>query len=132
MRGAVVTSHAVERYQERVKPTLTRTQANVELRALVEAAGEPTAQAPDWVHRPRRADAYLEVAPGVALTVQATSSGRQMIVTCLTRGEHAAEVRTANRKRARVKRNRKRDVRYFEKHSRDGHRKRARERSKWA
>ncbi len=60
MRKVGVTRHAVERYQERVRPDLTFVQARAELVGMVGTA--PAIEPPPWAGIPRLC---LELAPGV-------------------------------------------------------------------
>lgn len=96
-----VTEHAVERYQERVKPWLSIDAARRELLALVELA-DFTTRKPTWATEPELAvpRGYLLLCDSVALPVARNGS----ITTCVTRGgigNDELRRRRTNRKRAR-------------------------------
>lgn len=79
-----VTSHAVQRYMERVKPALGFDTAKGELDALVAMAGEPHGK-PDWHFLPEytseAAEHYFTLSDGIAAAVKGGA-----VVTVLTRG----------------------------------------------
>jgi len=90
-----VSSHAVDRYIERVKPHLGRSQARTELEALV-ALVKPC-ERPTWWAEPRKqGDLYLALGPGVV----GAAKGR-LLTTVLAAPRATGGQRTAERKRRR-------------------------------
>lgn len=94
-----VTRHAVERWQERVRPALDLDQCRAELLALVRAAGQPSSEQPAWHTRAVPNSLYLNISDGIACTVQDGS-----VTTVLTRGEEAAGHRQAKKARQKKRR----------------------------
>lgn len=96
-----LTEHAIARYAERVKPTLTHGACKRELLALLRGAGDPVERL-EW-HRPGigdRVDGYCVLSDGIALVLH-RSGHRLYAVTCIIRGQDSDEVRRAkNRRRA--------------------------------
>jgi len=92
--------HAVERYNERVRPTLDLDQAGDELEQLRAECGEWSEEPPYWVNLPDdyQADGWLRLGDGIAFTVE-----RNVVVTCLVRGGRSdiGRERRAKRRRAR-------------------------------
>jgi hypothetical protein len=90
-----LTSHAIERYRERVRPGLSFDAAELEL-GRVAAYGEITAQAPAWHLRncAREAPYYLVIA-GVLLPLHPHRSEPDALVatTCLAQGCLSADAR---------------------------------------
>ena len=91
-----VSDHAVERFNERVRPTLDRPAAKRELLRLVSLAERSTVP-PDW-HLKEEHDAdYLHLSDGIACTVKGRS-----VTTVLIRGSHS-DLHRAERKRRKAK-----------------------------
>lgn len=104
MSRVQVTEHAIERYQERVRPTLEVAAAKRELVALVEMAGAPTPEPPAWADYVHPApDSYLVLSDGVLGLIR---GGRMTSV--IVRGAMAPEYREAKRKERRARRQKKR------------------------
>jgi endonuclease III len=100
-----ISQHAVDRYQERVRPTLDTEAARTELEAVLSMDPERINEAPEWVHVcETKADYYLEVADGIVAPV-----AQGHVLTIITRGgshpEHRArKMETKRRRRAARKR----------------------------
>ena len=106
-----VSDHAIVRYQERVKPALTREQAKRELEALVGTAqGLGKEQSPWLTLSGAPVDAFLELSDGIiALVMDLT------VITVLIRGGSHESVRKArNERKARRRRARRKskDIRF--------------------
>ena len=117
--GGVVTvdlsRHAVERFQERVRPALMLGRAEDELARLV-ASAELTGVCPGWVsqeERERPADAFAVLSDGVCLILYEERPGVFSAVTCIaryalseeTRGRRNAARRAERARRRRLRRN---------------------------
>ena len=75
-------SHVVERYQERVKPHLSMTEAAQDLARLLHIAGSQLPQAPAWLTCRPKSD-YVALGPDVVIAVG--RCGRSVVaITCLT------------------------------------------------
>lgn len=100
-----VSQHAVDRYQERVRPTLDTEAARTELEAVLSMDLEQFSEPPEYVHVcETKADYYLELADGIVAPV-----ARDHVLTVITRGgshpEHRArKMETKRRRRAARKR----------------------------
>ena len=111
-RSIVLTTHAAERYQERVRPALDTERARDELEHLIHLS-EATPEPPCWTDTAQEGDQYLNVSDGVCVVLERGESGRLHAVTVLTRGEMSAGARAARNarkaqlRRARRARNRK-------------------------
>jgi hypothetical protein len=84
----VTTTHAVERFRERVRPGLTWDAAERELAQLLRA-GEAKPEAPSWLAdvQRQRADLYLIVGDIVfPLAASEVRPGRWLVTTCIARG----------------------------------------------
>lgn len=94
-----LTAHAVDRYQERVKPALTFDAAKAEVERLVELA-EFTTVEPGWTsYGLRPPDGWLIACDSIAFPVMSKS-----VLTCITRsgiGDEARKLRTARKKAGR-------------------------------
>lgn len=101
-----LSSHAIARYHERVRPTVEREQAEHELRALLELAGEP-GPAPDDYDLTEPNDAALEVSDGVLLLFRYDNPARSALIatTVAVRGcgYFARQRRAEKRKRKRAR-----------------------------
>ncbi len=86
-----VTDHAVRRYIERVKPTMSLKAARAEVERLLLTA-ETTTVAPVWAGREEKGDArtFAIIAPGIALPITETG----VALTCLTNGTLSGATRS--------------------------------------
>lgn len=118
-----LSEHAIERFAERVRPTLTPDAARAELERLLPQA-EPVAEL-DWHtdHVEDPPDRYLVISDGVALAVIG-----KVAVTVLTRAEHHPNARYAKSLRRKKQRRHKKENN-LNSHGRGSHRKRARMRA---
>lgn len=82
--NVTLTDHAITRYAERVRPTLTRSAAERELRSLVDQ-GTLEAECSWHLGRDIDLDAYLILSDGIALGLLTGSAGIWRAVTTLTR-----------------------------------------------
>ena len=89
-----VSGHAVEQYQQRVKPALELDAARGELERLVSVA-QVTAVEPSWVHDAHPSPFYLLIGDAVALPLEAQDGG-WVATTCLVAGSYTP-VRRAQR-----------------------------------
>lgn len=80
-----ISDHAVDRYIERVKPTLTRREATKDLRRLARSVGTITAERPEWVGESCYVDGWLLLGDDIALPVLKTPGG-WLAKTVLARG----------------------------------------------
>lgn len=105
MPEVVLKRHAIERFNERVRPALTFKAAKRELERLLEFA-EPASKCPwtDAMH----ADGYLLLSDGVALVVRQARNGLVVAETCITAGGSSEEIRERRNKRKADKRAAKR------------------------
>lgn len=94
--NVVLKRHAIERFQQRVRPTLTFGAAKVALEGLLQFA-EPASEVP-WTNA-HMADGYLILSDGVALVVRQASNGAVIAETCITRSGSSEEVRARRNKR---------------------------------
>jgi hypothetical protein len=78
-----LSDHAVERWQERVRPGLTLGQAEEDLARALEEHGS-WAECPDWINDWHEADGWLAVGDGLAFPVC-----RRVVVSVLIRGGHS-------------------------------------------
>jgi hypothetical protein len=84
-----LTTHAIDRFRERVRPALAWEQAEHEFRAVLSLA-EETPHPPAWLagRELQRASMYLVLGDLVMpLTRSAITPGRWLVTTCLTRAE---------------------------------------------
>jgi hypothetical protein len=99
-----LTTHAISRSRERVRPALTWEHAEHEFNALL-ALAEATPPAPAWLAERQRqhADLYLVLGDlAMPLTASAVTQSRWLVTTCLTRGgisDLARETRNSRRQR---------------------------------
>ena len=99
-----LTTHAISRFRERVRPALTWEHAERELGAVL-ALAEETPHAPAWLAERQRhhADLYRVLGDLVMpLTASTVTPGRWLVTTCLTRGgisDLAREARNSRRQR---------------------------------
>jgi hypothetical protein len=93
-----LTSHAVDRYLERVKPALTPAAARQELLALLRGA-VVTDQRPGWAKPSLEDCSYVEISDGIAACVQSGS-----VTTVLVRAGLAPEHRQRRKEAKRKKR----------------------------
>ena len=92
--------HAVQRYRERVKPTLTRHQAEQDL-IRVAAFGRLLDRPPAWMQSPWHAGAplYLEIAD-IVLTLRTRSPAIELVATtCMTKRSYRRRSRQGRLKR---------------------------------
>jgi len=84
MKHLSVTSHAIERFRERLRPDLTPERAREELLRLARGAGEATWEKP-WPSL-RGNQRYLVIGFGVALAIKEHrhKPGKLIAVTCVT------------------------------------------------
>ncbi len=81
----VISSHAANRFRERVRPAFTLSQARREMQRLA-TAGEIVSERPEWAGiAPGMHDGYLLLGPDVCLPLKRTRKG-MVAVTCLTAG----------------------------------------------
>jgi hypothetical protein len=78
----LISAHAAEQYQHRVKPALGLEEARAELEQL-QPMGEITAVEPPWVNAAKPARYYLLVSDSVALPL-APQDGGWIATTCVT------------------------------------------------
>lgn len=105
--------HAVERFQERVRPALTVGQAEDELARLL-AVCEVSGVAPSWVgheEEQRPADAFVELSDGVCVILHEERPGAFSAVTCVTRFALSEETRGRRNAARRAERARRRRIR---------------------
>jgi hypothetical protein len=91
-----LTTHAVERYHERVKPALSREAAKQEAKALI-ASCEITEEIPAWCVEgagDHKVVAYAVVCDGVAFPL-AENDGRYVALTCLARMSFSGDAQEA-------------------------------------
>lgn len=104
-----LTEHAVQRFQERVRPGLGLAMARAELRRLVDAHAE-VCEPPGWYFeggRHARADTLVRIGPDILLPC-ATRDGRLFALTVVCRGLLGDDERAYRRRCKRVERERKR------------------------
>lgn len=96
----VFSKHAAQRYQERVRPTLTVDQAAAEL-SLIWQQGTLSAHQPGWVGKPCEPhNVWLELGDSVCFPLT-PHGGVLTATTCMARGTIPAPTRRArNRRRA--------------------------------
>src|SRR4051812_16625276 len=82
----VLSRHAVDRFHDRVRPSLSRDAAERELGRLV-AFGDVVSEAPEWHARgaARRAPWYVVIADVVLPLQPASTAGVYVATTCLAR-----------------------------------------------
>lgn len=111
--NVAISSHAVARYMERVKPALDYEQAEEELRRLVGINAEP-GDPPSWLDESTvpPSDGYIELSDGICAAVV----GRN-VATVLTRTgchpTHRANKNAAKARRRKAKQAQRRHVRRF-------------------
>jgi hypothetical protein len=103
-----LTVHAVERFQERVRPTLDLEAAKTELDRRADQFGRRVEARPDWLGMEGRnivapADAYLLIGDDVVLPLADRSTG-PLALSCLVRGS----IPPAERRQRNVKRRKRR------------------------
>ena len=104
-----LTEHAVQRFNERVRPGLSIAQARTELRRLVAEHAEPCAEPPRWYFEGEqaRADTLVRIGPDILLPC-ATRDGRLFALTVVCRGLVGDQERAYRRRRKLAERERKR------------------------
>lgn len=109
-----LTTHAISRFRERVRPALTWERAEREFNAVL-AVAEATQHAPAWLAARQRqhADLYLVLGDlAMPLTASAVTPGRWLVTTCLTRGgisDLGRDKRNSRRERRQPTSGRRRD-----------------------
>lgn len=107
-----LTSHAIQRFHERIKPNLDRDQAETELRALLEIA-EHVTEKPEWAGHDgfgMPSDCWMVIPDCCALPCRVCRDGHLAVLSCIppsTFGQHIYERRLARdkkRRRARMAR----------------------------
>lgn len=103
----MISAHAAEQYQARVKPGLDPEAARAELERLRDV-GEVSIEAPEWLHAVREAPCYLLI--GEALALPVLGQGQRWVAsTCVVRqtltptrreAKSARKASLASRKRA--------------------------------
>jgi hypothetical protein len=83
--AVMLSAHAVEQYQQRVKPGLGPTAARFELEQL-RPVGRISRQAPGWVNAARPALYYLLLGDAVVLALAPQGEDRWVATTCVTQG----------------------------------------------
>jgi hypothetical protein len=114
-RRLAVTSHAVERYVERVKPMLSKRDARRELEQLA-SQQRLLVPAPNYITS-RDHDGVIELAPGIALLVrrgQPTDHADYLGVTVETQGAHSPEYAERRRQEKRKRRRKKQAQKFRE------------------
>lgn len=101
----IVSTHAVERYVQRVKPQLGLEQARLELEALL-AIGEPVERPPWVIEHHDNGNEYLEIAPDAIAVVCRERVSTVLVkpvneVARVKRNKAKADQRRAKRTRAR-------------------------------
>lgn len=86
-RALILSRHAVQRYQDRVRPALDLDQVEAELRRILPLEGRFTAMPPEWVDS-EDSDGWVLLGDDIAFVVQADH-----VFTCLTRAEPSEESR---------------------------------------
>lgn len=87
-----ISAHALGRYIERVRPSLTHDQAQDDLARLIATHGQVDPEPPCWL----RADpdrAYLTLGPDICLPLEPTPRGRWIAVTTAAHGSISEEER---------------------------------------
>jgi hypothetical protein len=104
-----LSSHALVRYRERVKPALAFEAASRELFALL-AVGEHVCEAPSWLAAKQRtvAEAYLVIGDDLVLPLARTASG-WIAKTCIARGGISSRARECRNRARRADGRRRRD-----------------------
>lgn len=103
--NADLTTHAVRRYQERVKPGLSLGDAYYDLQRMIALCGELRAGPPEWVHpEAEEAAAWLHITEDISLPL-VTSGDRYLALTTMTRGSHGPAARAHLTRVKRAKRN---------------------------
>lgn len=103
MDGSVwFTTHAIERYVERVRPALTKAAARCELVRLCEVA-EVALERPAWLGLGEATDAFLLLGDDVVLPLVRGHTG-WVAITCMTRGCISPAERMARNNRNRARR----------------------------
>jgi hypothetical protein len=123
-----LTRHAIDRFNERVRPTLEPDQAENELHRLL-ALGQRVEHL-DWYFcddPSEMPDYFLELSDGIALAIK---NGYAM--TCLTRGGFADAAREFRHQKRRKKARHKRERARSDKHGRMSHRSKVRRRREFA
>lgn len=89
----IVSTHALDRYAQRVRPALTRDQASHDLERLIATHGHLDTQPPPWL-RAAPGRAYLHLGDDVCLPL-AGAPGGWVAVTTAVRGSMPHEARQA-------------------------------------
>lgn len=129
MPSVTFTHHAVDRYIERVRPALDRTQALRELIALA-AAAEIVDSPPAWYLNEQPVDVFLTFGD-VVFPVQRDGQ-RLVAVTCVTRGLASVAWRQARNEWHAQQRARRRALRVKDKRAGRDHRQRGKVRAEGA
>ena len=90
----MISDHAVQRYQERVRPGLDEAAARAELerlRAVAAVASDP----PGWLHAADQAPWYLLLGDDVVLPLLRQSDGRWVASTCVPKSALTLQRRAA-------------------------------------
>lgn len=102
-----LTDHAIERYQERVRPGLSYDAAAAELHHMLNTVAQVGLK-PSWVHShysqlpdERRGDSWLYLGPDLVVACERQRQGIYRAVTVLCRG-HISALTRARRKADRV------------------------------
>ena len=88
MSAVEISHHAVERFRERVRPTLSVEQAEDELARLLAEYGEWVDGPPDWHFEHPHADGWLMLGDSIVFPV---AGG--LVITCICRAGYAAGAR---------------------------------------
>lgn len=96
-----LTDHAIQRYQERVKPHFTLDEAQVEARRLLEYFAAIQTERPNWFddatgEHDQPFDGYAMIGDGIAFPLRGSRA-----ITCVTVGSMGDEARTARNHRRR-------------------------------
>lgn len=99
-----VTDHAVSRYIDRVKPHFTFKQAKDEILWLVKREDAEIVPTLDYHDEERQFDAFIELAPGIALCCEAQGNNKLVGVTTIIRtGARPSVIRTRRREKRKRK-----------------------------
>lgn len=121
-----VSDHAVERFQERVKPALDLDAARTELEALVRAAEKPSSEQPNWHVKAVPCSLYLHLSDGIACTVK-----DETVTSVLTRASEAPDAKAAKKREKKKRQAERRVKRHHDSRPGRMERRQRRERATW-
>ena len=94
LESVVISDHAVQRYQERVRPGLDEAAARAELERL-RAAATVVRDPPAWLHAADQAPCYLLLGDDVVLPLLRQSGGGWVASTCVPKSTLTVQRRAA-------------------------------------